>query len=79
MTKPKGKSKYQHSNHKKDFSGNQETFNKINYCGGAWPHRLGLSETILIFQQHVNFVGGYEELAKIIPKIKAVAFEKRLR
>lgn len=26
-------------------------------AGGAVPHRLGLSETILIFENHLNLLG----------------------
>ncbi len=63
---------------RKTFPGTKRLSIKSIIAGGAWPHRLGLSETILIFQQHINFIGGYQELAKIIPQIKAVAFEKKV-
>ncbi len=63
---------------RKTFPGTKRLSIKSIIAGGAWPHRLGLSETILVFQQHVNFLGGYEELAKIIPKIKTIAFEKKV-
>ncbi|HZK57298.1 MAG TPA: ModD protein [Clostridia bacterium] len=63
---------------RKVFPGTKKLSIKSIIAGGAWPHRLGLSETILIFQQHINFLGGYGELAKIIPEIKTVAFEKKV-
>ena len=63
---------------RKVFPGTKKFSIKSIMAGGAWPHRLGLSETILIFKQHINFIGGYKELAKIIPKIKTVAFEKKI-
>lgn len=63
---------------RKSFPGTKKLSIKSIIAGGALPHRLGLSETILIFQQHVNFIGGYGELAKIIPKLKAIAYEKKV-
>lgn len=29
--------------------------------GGAFPHRLGLSETVLVFDHHLTFYGGLEQ------------------
>ena len=46
--------------------------------GGALPHRLGVSETILIFKQHINFMGGLDGLLKAIPSLKERACEKKL-
>jgi len=46
--------------------------------GGALPHRLGLSETVLIFEQHMNFVGGFRGLLQEIPKIKKRLPEKKI-
>ena len=63
---------------RKIFPGTKKLSIKSIMAGGAWPHRLGLSETILIFKQHINFIGGYQKLAKMIPKIKTVAFEKKV-
>lgn len=63
---------------RKSFPGTKRLSIKSIIAGGALPHRLGLSETILIFKQHVNFIGGYKELAKIIPKIKIIVFEKKV-
>lgn len=39
-------------------------------AGGGHLHRLGLSDTVLIFDHHIKFVGGIEALAKKIPEIK---------
>ena len=46
--------------------------------GGAMPHRLGLSETILIFKQHMNFIGGIDGLLVKLPDIKSECCEKRI-
>ena len=48
---------------------------KAILAGGAYPHRLGLSETILIFQEHLNFIGGYDGLIEKLPQIKAKAID----
>jgi len=47
-------------------------------AGGAYPHRLGLSETILIFKQHLNFIGGIHGLVEKLDVIKARACEKKV-
>jgi molybdenum transport protein len=55
---------------RKCFPGTKELAIKAILSGGAMPHRLGLSETILIFKQHMNFIGGAvkkESLWKRIP------------
>ena len=47
--------------------------------GGSFPHRLGLSETVLIFAQHVAFYeGGIDQLVADIPEIKERCCEKKL-
>ena len=35
-------------------------------AGGISAHRLGLSETVLIFKQHLEFTGGIDNLEKVI-------------
>ncbi|PWD83586.1 ModD protein [Ignatzschineria cameli] len=47
-------------------------------AGGAVPHRLGLSETILIFKQHRQFLGSDAALADKIAEIRHLACEKRI-
>jgi molybdenum transport protein len=47
-------------------------------AGGGFPHRLGLSETILIFKQHLSFLGGIEKLCEMLKSIKAKACEKKV-
>jgi molybdenum transport protein len=62
---------------RKMFPGPRELAVKAVVAGGGLPHRLGLSETILVFRQHINFLGGMEELAKNIPQFKQRDCEKK--
>jgi molybdenum transport protein len=63
---------------RKSFPGTKELAIKAVVAGGGLPHRLGLSETILIFRQHVNFLGGYQNLAEMLGRLKARACEKKI-
>lgn len=47
-------------------------------AGGAWPHRLGLSETVLVFDHHITFLGGFEAFLKQLPAIRSRCMEKKL-
>ena len=46
-------------------------------AGGAEMHRLGLSETILVFPEHLAFVGG-ETLDSVAARLRRGAPEKKL-
>ncbi|MEN6348124.1 MAG: ModD protein [Syntrophomonas sp.] len=63
---------------RKMFPGTRELAIKSVVAGGGLPHRLGLSETILIFKQHTNFLAGIEELAARIPLLCRQAGEKKV-
>jgi len=63
---------------RKGFPGTKALAIKSILAGGAMPHRLGLSETILIFKQHMNFIGGFDGLLKKIPELKAECCEKKI-
>lgn len=63
---------------RKSFPGTKALCLKAVLSGGALPHRLGLSETVLIFKQHMNFMGGLDILLESIPSIKERACEKKL-
>lgn len=58
--------------------GTKELAIKAVITGGGFPHRLGLSETILVFKQHLNFLGGIDEFIKIIDTVKSKACEKKV-
>jgi len=51
---------------------------KAILSGGAMPHRLGLSETVLVFGEHLNFYGGYEKFFKDLKEIKKQVPEKKI-
>lgn len=63
---------------RKSFPGTKALALKSILAGGAMPHRLGLSETILIFKQHMNFIGGFEVLLTRLPRIKSECSEKKV-
>lgn len=63
---------------RKNFPGTKELSIKAVLCGGGLPHRLGLSETVLIFKQHRNFIGDEEQFLKLVPALKAKACEKKI-
>lgn len=46
--------------------------------GGAFPHRLGLSETVLVFEHHLTFLGGFEKFVEQLPVICPRCVEKKL-
>lgn len=49
---------------------------KAILSGGASIHRLGLSETILIFKEHIMFMGRLDNFIKNFDKIKRLAYDK---
>ena len=55
---------------RKGFPGTKALAIKSVLAGGGYPHRLGISETVLIFKQHLNFIGGMNALAEKIKEIK---------
>lgn len=63
---------------RKCFPGTKELSIGAVLAGGGMPHRLGLSETILIFQQHINFLGGLSQTAKAIHRLRSQACEKKI-
>ena len=63
---------------RKHLPGVKKTLTKAILAGGAVPHRLGLSETILIFENHLNLLGGRARLPELICGMKASACEKKI-
>lgn len=47
-------------------------------CGGAMPHRLGLSETVLFFNHHRKIYDTNEVFYKALQEIKIKALEKKI-
>ncbi len=63
---------------RKIFPGTKELAVKAVVAGGGYPHRLGLSETVLVFRQHLNFCGGLDGFIEMIDEIKHKTCEKKL-
>jgi molybdenum transport protein len=63
---------------RKSFPGTRKIAIKAITAGGALPHRLGLSETILVFAQHTVFNGGLDAFLKTLPDLRAKAPETRI-
>lgn len=51
---------------------------KATLSAGALPHRLGLSETILIFPQHIELLGGWDTLSQQLQQQKSGFAEKKI-
>jgi molybdenum transport protein len=63
---------------RKSFPGTKRIVIKAVMAGGALPHRLGLSETILVFKQHTAFAGGLQAFLKTIPNLRGKAKETKI-
>jgi len=63
---------------RKSFPGTKKIVIKAIRAGGAIPHRLGLSETILVFKHHTVFMGGLDKFLKGIPGLRARAPETKI-
>lgn len=63
---------------RKSMPGAKDLLVQAVMTGGAWPHRLGLSETVLVFSNHVLFMGGLDAFIAQLPQIRARCVEKKL-
>ena len=63
---------------RKVFPGTKSVAVKAVYAGGALPHRLGLSESILVFAHHATFLSGDSELSGRVTELRRKAKEKRV-
>lgn len=63
---------------RKSFPGTKQISIQAVLAGGAKPHRLGLSETILIFDHHLRYMGGFEGLAARLPALKTSVCDKAI-
>lgn len=55
---------------RKVFPGTRALSVKALLAGGAIPHRLGLSESILIFKEHLTYIDGMAGLSERLPVLK---------
>lgn len=63
---------------RKSMPGCKDLLTSAVMAGGAFPHRLGLSETVLVFDHHLTFFGGFEAFVEQLPTIKSRCIEKKL-
>ncbi|MEI6758312.1 MAG: ModD protein [Chlorobium sp.] len=63
---------------RKSFPGTKKVALKAIMAGGAHPHRLGLSESVLVFRQHTAFFGGLESFLQTIASLKAKTPEHKI-
>lgn len=63
---------------RKIFPGTKDLSIKAVLSGGGIPHRLGLSETILIFEQHRVFLESSDRLYAKLKTIKTQCCEKKI-
>ena len=63
---------------RKSMPGCKDLLTEAVMAGGAFPHRLGLSETVLVFDHHTEFLGGFDEFVKRIPEFRSRCIEKKL-
>jgi molybdenum transport protein len=63
---------------RKAFPGTKKISIKAIVAGGALPHRLGLSETILVFKQHTAFLGGLETFLGTVSELRSKARETKI-
>ncbi|WP_165042916.1 ModD protein [Adlercreutzia sp. ZJ138] len=63
---------------RKSMPGVKDLMTEAVMIGGAYPHRLGLSETVLVFEQHLAFLGGFDAFIERMPEFRARCIEKKL-
>lgn len=63
---------------RKSFPGTKELIIKAALAGGVLPHRLGLSETVLVFKQHLCFFDEINSLVDMMPALKRKCHEKKI-
>ena len=63
---------------RKSMPGVKDLLTKAVTCGGAFPHRLGASETVLVFDHHITFMGGFEAFLDALPALRGRCVEKKL-
>ena len=63
---------------RKSMPGAKDLMTAAVMIGGAFPHRLGLSETVLVFDHHLEFLGGLEAFIERLPEFKMRCIEKKL-
>ena len=63
---------------RKSMPGAKDLLTKAVMAGGAFPHRLGLSETVLVFENHTRLMGGFEAFLEALPGLRSRCVEKKM-
>ncbi len=63
---------------RKSFPGTKALSLKAVLAGGGFFHRLGLSETVLIFNQHLIFLGGITGIVERMSELRQQFQEQRI-
>ncbi len=63
---------------RKTMPGAKKLLIKAIVSGGAMPHRLGLSESVLFFAQHIELMGGWQQFVAHFEEIKSKTGEKKI-
>ena len=63
---------------RKSMPGVKDLLTKAATAGGAFPHRLGLSETVLVFDNHTRLMGGFDAFLEELPSLRSKCIEKKL-
>ncbi len=63
---------------RKSFPGTKKVALKAIMAGGALPHRIGLSDSILVFKQHAAFMGGLDSFLDTVAALKDKAPEHKI-
>ncbi len=63
---------------RKIFPGTKRLVTKAVLSGGGQLHRLGLSETLLVFKNHINFLDEKEDLSRMLSTWREHAREKKI-
>lgn len=63
---------------RKNFPGAKELMLKAVMDGGGAPHRLGLYDSILIFEQHLAFLSDKQDIERSFKTLKRKFIEKKI-
>jgi molybdenum transport protein len=63
---------------RKIFPGTKRLVTKAVMAGGGQLHRLGLSETVLVFKNHLNFLPSHPDFTSLVKQWRAHAKEKKI-
>ncbi|WP_020586801.1 ModD protein [Desulfobacter curvatus] len=63
---------------RKNIPGSKKLALKAILCAGAYPHRMGLHDSILIFREHMDCLGGRDAFLKKFAEIRSTVHERKI-